>query len=83
LLSTSRVKCWGQGGLGNGSDVERLRPVFVSGITNATAIGAGSYHSCASLSTGNVKCWGSNDHGQVGDGTTIKRHRPVKVVGLS
>lgn len=42
-------------------------PVGVSGITNATAIAAGIYHSCALLSTGGIKCWGSNNSGQLGD----------------
>lgn len=44
-----------------------------------TAIAAGADHSCAVTSAGAVWCWGANDHGQLGDGTTIERHRPVQV----
>jgi alpha-tubulin suppressor-like RCC1 family protein len=29
-----------------------------------------------------VECWGANDHGQLGDGTRVERHRPVQVVGI-
>ena len=28
-------------------------------------------------------CWGRNQHGQIGNNTTINQHRPVSVVGLS
>lgn len=40
-------------------------------------------HACARLLTGRVRCWGSNDDGQLGDGTTDERVRPVDVVGVT
>jgi hypothetical protein len=57
--------------------------VQVSGITNATTISAGYYHSCAVLSTGGVDCWGSNNYGQLGNGTTTDSDVPVQVSGIT
>ncbi len=45
-------------------------PVPVSGITNAVQVFAGTGNACALLAEGTVKCWGSNDWGQLGQGTT-------------
>jgi alpha-tubulin suppressor-like RCC1 family protein len=39
--------------------------------------------SCAVTNAGEVNCWGSNDHGELGDGTTTDRHVPVAVSGLA
>jgi len=57
-------------------------PVEVSGIADAESIALGSSHSCAVLDDGKVMCWGSNDYGQLGDGTTTSRTTPVEVSGL-
>jgi alpha-tubulin suppressor-like RCC1 family protein len=83
------VQCWGSnsnGQLGNGtsgfannSDV----PVTVTGISDATAIAAGSFHACAIVAGGSVRCWGRNVNGQLGDGTTTSSSVPVTVVGVS
>ena len=75
LHQTGAVSCWGansNGQLGNGQsgeDTDSSVPVRVSGITNATAITAGSYHSCALHQDGAITCWGNNKHGQLGNGT--------------
>jgi len=42
----------------------------------------GTYHTCAIASEA-AYCWGSNNSGQVGDGTATDRWLPVPVVGLS
>jgi alpha-tubulin suppressor-like RCC1 family protein len=73
LLSGGSVKCWGRddlGQLGNGEQNETPHPtpVTVSGITTATAVTAGDFHTCARLSAGELKCWGVNDRGQLGNG---------------
>jgi alpha-tubulin suppressor-like RCC1 family protein len=45
-------------------------------------IAAGWAHTCAIRPGGRVRCWGNNDHGQLGDGTTISSTLPVSVQGL-
>lgn len=87
LTSAGGVKCWGEnssGQLGDGTITNRLTPVNVSGLTSGVvSISVGATFSCALTSTGGVKCWGSNDVGQLGDGTLINKTTPVTVSGLT
>ena len=63
------------------------RPVLDLGATVIVAVTAGgsapdsrsetAAHSCALDDGGVVRCWGSNDLGQLGDGTRDRRIRPV------
>jgi len=46
-------------------------------------ISAGSTHTCALRQGGGVACWGSNSFGELGDGTTTRRPRPVSVNGIT
>ena len=87
VTSAGAAWCWGAntgGALGDGTSTERLTPVTVSGFASgARAIATGDYYSCA-LTTGDaVQCWGTNDAGQLGDGTTTNQPTPVAVSGLS
>jgi alpha-tubulin suppressor-like RCC1 family protein len=89
LLSNASMKCWGynaDGAVGDGTTTNRSTPQQVSGLTSGvTHIGAGSYHTCATVS-GAAKCWGSNFMGQVGDGTigaAYNRTVPTQVYGLT
>lgn len=74
--------CWGIGGsgrLGDGSAVERLNPVAVTGYTGTmTSITAGSAHTCGVIS-GAVYCWGGNTVYQLGNGTTTESRVPTPV----
>jgi alpha-tubulin suppressor-like RCC1 family protein len=60
-------------------------PVEVPGLRNVAELAAGPLHTCARLTDGTVRCWGSNDSGEVGDGTfrSGDRPTPVAVVGLT
>jgi len=49
-----------------------------SGIARA-AIASGGQHSCALLSSARVLCWGSNEYGQLGNGTADWTGIPVEV----
>jgi len=90
LLAGGSVKCWGDdeaGQLGDGTTTQPWAgprtPTTVSGISDATAISAGSFDTCALLADGSVKCWGANAHGELGDGTTTERTTPVSVSGIT
>ncbi|MGZ3419884.1 MAG: RCC1 domain-containing protein [Polyangiales bacterium] len=66
LLEGGAVSCWGP------------TAVPVEGLTGATKMAVGG---CAIVGPG-VKCWGSNDYGQLGDGSTKSSTTPVSVIGL-
>jgi len=84
--SAAAAKCWGDNGfgvLGDGTTTERHTPVDVFGLASGvSAVAAGEFHTCALTSAGGVKCWGDNTYGELGDGTTTQRHKPVAVVGF-
>jgi alpha-tubulin suppressor-like RCC1 family protein len=86
LLDTGRVKCWGRnvyGQLGRGSTNSfQGRAGEVRDITDAFFITAGDAYACAVLNDNTARCWGRNDQGQLGDGTTTDRSRPVRVLEL-
>lgn len=88
LSSDGRVFSWGSnsnGRLGDGTTSSNKVPIPVStaGVLagrRITAIAAGDAHSMALSSDGLVFAWGSNDNGQLGDGTTTDRTVPVAVL---
>jgi alpha-tubulin suppressor-like RCC1 family protein len=84
LTSSGQVLAWGNNGdgeLGNGTTTDSSTPVAVSlpSGTTVTAIAGGSYHSLALTSSGQVLAWGSNNRGQLGNGTTTYSSIPVPV----
>lgn len=51
----------------------------VAPSVGAQVFAAGVDHNCTLSTTGGVVCWGSNQYGQIGDGTTILRTTPTNV----
>ena len=81
LRGDSTISCWGsnyRGQLGDGNggeidgndriDIFSSAPVQVTGITDATAITTGGWHTCALHQDGTISCWGENYRGELGDG---------------
>ena len=53
--------------------------VRVGGLEGVAEVRLGHGHACVRLRDGGVKCWGTNEGGQLGDGTIDDRARPVAV----
>lgn len=88
LLANGTVRCWGtnadgQLGLGQGT-ASALAPTAIAGLNGVTALSAGTAHTCARISNGTMRCWGSNQFGQIGDGTgTGPRFTPTVVQNVA
>ena len=91
LHQDSTISCWGNnnwGQLGNRTDTWRSSvPVEVADITDATAITAGGGftpdgHTCALHQDSSISCWGSNNEGQLGNGTDDDSSVPVSVADI-
>jgi alpha-tubulin suppressor-like RCC1 family protein len=77
VLNDGTVHCWGSnasGQLGVGSSTyERATPVRVPGVDGALAISAGAFHTCIVRAGGSgttAHCWGSDQFGQLGNGSS-------------
>jgi len=74
------------GQLGDGTKPhDHNKPIPVKGLgpgSGVIAIAAGSSFSMALKADGSVLAWGKNKVGELGDGTTVDKAVPVKVVGL-
>jgi alpha-tubulin suppressor-like RCC1 family protein len=88
-LSEGRAFCWGRNDRGQlGSSraddvcdwgVCNTSPVRVAGVDRFDSISAGGDHTCG-ISGGVAYCWGSNQYGQLGADTTVKRSAgPLRV----
>jgi alpha-tubulin suppressor-like RCC1 family protein len=82
-------KVWSLGGnysgqLGNGTfDGEAVEPKVISGLDGVIAVLAGGDHSVALKKDGTVWAWGSNESGQLGNGTKQNSPVPRQVAGIS
>ena len=79
-----KIACWGEnryGQLGDGTFEDRVTPtVLGQGPGTVLSLSAGAQHTCVVASGGAVFCFGRNDHGQLGDGTSLSEPRPVTVM---
>ncbi len=87
LVAGGSVECWGSnelGELGTGRE-ERMAPEAAAiGPHPVQGLGRGvvrlavaGNHACAETASGDILCWGSNEVGQLGDGTVEERPLPV------
>jgi alpha-tubulin suppressor-like RCC1 family protein len=93
------VWCWGEDGAGQlGSGVAFPTPPATAPpipwavqvittndepLTGAAKVVGGDDSACALLHTGGVVCWGEDNHGQLGDQTTVTRSKAASVSGLA
>jgi alpha-tubulin suppressor-like RCC1 family protein len=87
--ATVGASCWGHGGfgqLGNRDNKDTFTPVPVFlGTANPWTpkqLTTGGGHTCAVDTTGRAWCWGSNDDGELGDGTFDARNSPKQIAVL-
>jgi alpha-tubulin suppressor-like RCC1 family protein len=75
--------CWGlndRGQLGDGTKIDRKRPVRVLTGLRIRQVDAGTLHSCA-VTVGDIAyCWGEGRYGELGNGTRISSLAPVRVI---
>lgn len=90
LLADGQVMAWGsdrRGTLGDGEDSGQTSlPVFVSGLSDVTAVSSTHGYSLALLADGEVMAWGDDKDGRLGNGRTGPAGNtdiPEPVIGLS
>jgi alpha-tubulin suppressor-like RCC1 family protein len=94
VTTDNHAYCWGSNGngqLGNGTNsgpevcrsgvdwICSRTPVLVAGGYSFRQVSAGFEFSCGVTTRDVVLCWGHNQLGQLGNGTTTDRVRPVRI----
>ncbi len=87
LKDDGTVWAWGYnryGQLGSGEFTRfEKTPVQVEGLSGIAQIYAGYNHNVAIDGNGNAWAWGSNDLGELGDGTNVSQCTPIRIAALS
>lgn len=81
------IRCWGAnayGQLGDGTQKNRATPILVAlpHGRSAKQLTAGTSHTCAILDNDSVYCWGSNQSGQIGNGSSATLFSTPTAVSL-
>ena len=75
---------WGynyHGQLGDDTRTNRSSPIqTIAGGTNWSSVACGGAHTAAIKTDGTIWVWGKNDHGAMGDDTTVKKSSPVQTI---
>lgn len=91
VTTDNEVFCWGSSGWGSlgvgynpinphPAPIRVAKPVAMSGEITGIAMG---WHATCVISSGDLWCWGRNNHGQLGDGTTVNhRLSPIRVPSI-
>ncbi len=81
-LASSEVTCWGEFSLEEKEESTFLpTPQVLTKLTGAQRLSLGEFHLCwEQLPAGTVQCLGSNQSGQLGNGTTTSSESPVSVI---
>jgi alpha-tubulin suppressor-like RCC1 family protein len=83
LDEAKAIACWGSnasGQLGDGTTTTRTSPTPITGgFADWIALDAGSTHTCGIREGGALYCWGSNNRGQLGDGSNESHSAPTLV----
>ena len=77
LVEAGGLQGWAFGGY-----LSSARPVREPGLPDGQAVrtfSSGDAHTLAVLADGSLWAWGGNRYGQIGDGTTENRLRPVRI----
>ncbi len=91
LKRDGTVFAWGSNALGqcgegtssgDGSEINKLKPVRVKNLTNIISVGCGRSYSAALRSDGSVWGWGYNDVNQIGPKASFNQRIPIKIDDL-
>ena len=77
------VSCGGDETTGPAAPDE-VEPVLLTAATPALAfyqVSGGGLHTCGITTANRMYCWGTNNHGQLGDGSKTTRLKPFPVAG--